>query len=96
MVFKIAKTMANPIHHKKLSTLNPGTISVANQVTKPMITKVKSPNVKMLIGKVMINSKGLMKEFKTPRMLAQIPILPNELPAKYGLLRTLLLCSKEY
>ena len=45
---------------KKFSTSNPGAINPANINSKAFITKVKSPNVRIFIGRVIKISIGLM------------------------------------
>ena len=56
----------NPIAHQKLSTLNPGTIFAVNKISKPLITNVKSPNVKILIGNVKMISNGFKNALIRP------------------------------
>ena len=51
--------------HKPESS-NPGTIYAVNQIIPALITRVNSPRVKILIGKVKNTKTGFTKKFKTP------------------------------
>ena len=50
----------------KPSTLNPGTILSTNKIKAALITKVKRPRVRMLIGKVRMMRIGLMMALMMP------------------------------
>lgn len=64
------KTILNKIAHQKLSTLNPGTSKLTNKTNKPLITKVKRPRVKILIGNEIKIRIGLMTAFTNPKTTA--------------------------
>jgi hypothetical protein len=49
----------------------------ANQNSKALITNMKSPKVKRVIGKVRITKIGLIKAFSNPRMAAPIMAAPR-------------------
>jgi len=51
-------------------TRNPGTMAATSKITKAFITQVKSPRVKMLIGKVKNNKIGLIKVLTKPSTIA--------------------------
>lgn len=52
------------------STLKPGTMFAANKIRSAFKTKVKSPRVRRLMGKVKINSNGFRNALMTPRTIA--------------------------
>ena len=62
--------MLNNIAHQKPITSNPGTIQATSITSKAFITKIKSPKVKMLIGKVKITRIGLITAFTIPSISA--------------------------
>jgi hypothetical protein len=49
----------------------------ANQNSKALITNMKSPKVKIVIGKVRIIKIGLIKAFSNPRMAAPMMAAPR-------------------
>jgi hypothetical protein len=49
----------------------------ANQNSKALITNMKSPKVKRVIGKVRIIKIGLIKAFSNPRMAAPMMAAPR-------------------
>lgn len=55
---------------RKLSIIIPGTTNVARYKIAALITKVKSPRVKILIGKVSRIKIGLITIFKSPTTTA--------------------------
>jgi len=57
---------------QKLETLNPSTKVAINQKRKPFMTKVKSPRVIKLIGKVRSKRMGLMVKLIIPKRKATI------------------------
>lgn len=63
-------TMLNNIARQKPATSNPGTIQATSITSKALITNVKSPRVKMLIGKVKIIKIGLIIAFTIPKTSA--------------------------
>jgi len=77
--FMAAKIIAKSIAHPKPAISKPGTINATNHTMKPIITKVKRPNVRILIGSVMSRSKGRMKELKRPKRTATTRAVPKEL-----------------
>lgn len=50
----------------KPSTLNPGTSFATSKNIKALMTKVNKPKVRMLIGRVKSNNKGLMNMLTNP------------------------------
>lgn len=62
--------MLNISAHQNPSTLNPWTKFAASKIISALITNVKSPKVKMLIGSVRIRSMGLRTAFITPKTSA--------------------------
>jgi len=58
-------------------TLKPRIMDPANQNSKALITNMKSPKVKRVIGKVRIIKIGLIKAFSNPRMAAPIMAAPR-------------------
>lgn len=54
----------------KPSTLNPGTIRSTSIINAALITKVKSPRVRMFIGRVRIKIMGLMTALTIPKTKA--------------------------
>ncbi len=56
--------------HQKPSTLNPGTISETSNIISALITKVKRPIVKILIGKLRRRIIGLRKVLISPKTIA--------------------------
>ena len=57
----IERTKANSIACQKFGTLNPSTILLAKRINKPLMTKVNSPSVITLIGRVKIMTIGFIK-----------------------------------
>lgn len=68
--FTTDKRMAKAIAHQKPSTSKPLTMLEAKRIISALITKVKSPSVSMLIGKVSKIKTGFMSAFKIPRIAA--------------------------
>jgi hypothetical protein len=58
-------------------TLKPRIIDPANQNSKALITNMKSPKVKRVIGKVRTIKIGLIKAFSNPRMAAPMMAAPR-------------------
>ena len=56
--------------YQKLSTKNPSRNDAANKKMAALSTKVKSPSVKIVIGKVSINKTGRTIVLSTPRTIA--------------------------
>jgi hypothetical protein len=56
--------------HKKPSTINPGTSLLTSNINKALITKVKSPKVRIFIGSVRIIKTGFRKAFIIPKTKA--------------------------
>lgn len=65
-------------------TSKPGTIKAVALIKKALITKVKSPKVRILIGKVKITITGLMKALMIPKTSATIKAVKKELTLKPG------------
>lgn len=81
MAFKIALTIVkiilNSIAHPKPETSKPGTNLPTNNTIKALITKVKRPSVKILIGKVKIIKIGLITAFTNPKTTAANKAAPK-------------------
>lgn len=73
----IVKTMLNSRALTKPPTSKPLTMLEASIIIKALITKVKSPKVKTLIGNVRRTSNGLMITFKRPITITKIKALQN-------------------
>ncbi len=58
--------MPNKIAQPQLSTVNPGTITVASMIIAALISKVNKPSVIILIGRVSKIKIGLRTKFKRP------------------------------
>jgi hypothetical protein len=58
-------------------TLKPRIREPANQNSKALITKMKSPKVKIVMGKVRITKTGFIRAFSRPRMAAPIMADPK-------------------
>ena len=71
-VFTIARKIPRIRAHTNPSTLNPGTILAARSIRTAFITKVKSPRVKRLIGRVKIRRTGFIIAFIIPKTRAVI------------------------
>ncbi len=56
-------------------TLNPGTNHAASKTINAFITKIKSPKVKIVIGKVRKTNTGLTIELRIPSTIATITIV---------------------
>ena len=65
-------------------TLKPGTMLAASIISAAFITKVKSPNVRILIGKVKTTKTGLMMALMMPRTRATTRAVVKELTLKPG------------
>jgi hypothetical protein len=77
-IFIIDRTIENKTAVKNPLTSKPGTILVARRMSSALITKEKSPSVKILMGKVNTNKIGLIKiliraSTKVARRVVQIP-----------------------
>jgi hypothetical protein len=59
--FTRERTILNPTAHRKLETSNPSTSPLTIIIKSPLIIRENKPNVKKLIGRVNIVTKGLMK-----------------------------------
>ena len=57
---------------------NPGTIRLAINTRNALITIIKSPRVKMLIGSVRITNMGFTNIFRTPKTIATTAAVTNE------------------
>ncbi len=64
------KTIPKTNAHKKPSTTNPGTNLLTRSIRSAFITKVKSPKVRIFIGKVKIKRMGFKKAFIMPNTKA--------------------------
>jgi len=51
---------------QKVSTLKPFTSRATSKIINALITKINSPNVSSVSGKVRMNSRGLMTAFAKP------------------------------
>ena len=69
-VFAIESTIPKIKAHKNPSILNPGTITLTKRIRSAFKTKVKSPSVKKLIGRVKISRTGFKKAFIIPKTKA--------------------------
>jgi hypothetical protein len=58
-------------------TLKPRIMEPANQNSKALITNMKSPKVKRVMGKVRMTKIGFIKAFNRPRMAAPIMADPK-------------------
>lgn len=56
--------------HQKPSTLNPGTSELATRTVNALIIKVKSPKVRIFIGRVSIKIIGLIITLINPKTTA--------------------------
>ena len=65
-------------------TSKPGTIKAVVLIKKALITKVKSPKVRILIGKVKITITGFIKALMIPKTSATIKAVTKELTLKPG------------
>ncbi len=65
-------------------SVKPLTICATSQIRAALIIKVKSPKVKMLIGRVRIKRTGLMRAFKIPRNRAMIRAVVKPFTLKPG------------
>ena len=74
--------MENSIAFSNPLTLNPGTMALARSIIRPLMTKVNSPSVRILIGSVSISNKGLMMTLTKPRTIAasKAPTMPTLAP----------------
>ena len=64
------RIILNIIANQKPSTLNPGTIRATKRIKRALITKVKSPNVTILIGSARIERSGFNNAFTTQSTIA--------------------------
>ena len=74
----------------KPTTSKPGTIKAVILIKKALITNVKSPKVRILIGKVKITITGFMKALMIPKTSATIKAVTKELtlnPGRYWEIR---------
>ncbi len=62
--------MLNNMAEKKLSTSKPLITVADNKISKAFITKVKSPKVKILIGKVIKTKNGFKDMLTKPKKIA--------------------------
>jgi len=69
----------------QLLTLNPGTMAAHILMTIPFTTKVKSPKVRILIGRVKNMRMGQIKAFATPTTMAAISAEIRPLTSKPGM-----------
>ena len=67
-----ATTKLKRIAHQKFLTKKPGTRALVRRIRKPLITKMNSPKVKILMGSVRRIRMGLMKVLITPKTTAMI------------------------
>jgi len=58
--------MLNSKAHQNPATLKPGTIHEVSIINKALITKVKSPSVKIFIGSDKTSKIGFIKAFNIP------------------------------
>ncbi len=72
------KAGANPV------IVNPGTILATPNKSRALMTKVKSPRVRMLIGKVRSTMIGLITALMMPRTRATMRAVVKELTEKPG------------
>lgn len=85
------KAGANPMMAK------PGTILATASRSRALITKVNSPRVRMLMGKVRITMIGLMTALMIPRTRATTKAVVKELtekPGKYFAIRKIVKADK--
>ncbi len=68
----MVKTKLNTRAHKNPSTENPGTMFAASSIKSACITNVKSPKVRIVIGKVKIIKIGFKIALKIPMTSAAI------------------------
>jgi len=73
------RTILKMIAVKKPSTSNPLTTKEVNKIKKALITKLKRPRLKILIGRVNITKNGLIETLTTAKKAAtkkevQIPL----------------------
>jgi len=66
----MAKTKLNASAHQKLETVNPATSELTSMMMSAFRTKVKSPSVNKLIGKVKMRRTGLRNVFTSARTIA--------------------------
>ncbi len=71
--------------HQKLLTVNPGVRLSASMITNALTTKVKSPRVKILMGKVISRKIGRITALIRPRTTARIRNFVNEASSVYTL-----------
>jgi hypothetical protein len=68
----IESTSANSNAQPKLSTVNPGTMRLANHARKALITNVNNPRVITVTGKVKIIKIGLISKLRAASTIAKI------------------------
>ncbi len=76
-VLTIDNTMLNTRAQSIPSTINPGTIVATNITIKAFMTKLKSPKVRMFMGRVKSNTKGFMKVLTTANTTAATSAVVN-------------------
>jgi hypothetical protein len=64
--------------HQNPSTRNPFTNFAASKMISALITKRKSPNVKMVIGNVSMIRMGFTKMFNRPSTMARISAVTKD------------------
>lgn len=69
-VFAIDKIIPKINAHKNPSTTNPGTNLLTRSINTAFMTKVKSPKVKILIGRVRIRRTGFKNALIIPKTKA--------------------------
>ncbi len=69
---------------------NPGTIFATNNISNALITNVKSPSVRTLIGSVNARSIGRMNTFTTANTIAAsiAPVMPILAPGTRNVVTT--------
>jgi hypothetical protein len=76
--FTIEITMLNKIAHKRPFTVKPGTIRLIKRIISPLITKLKSPKVKIVRGSVRRVRIGFKNVFTIPIMTAMTIAVESE------------------
>ena len=86
--------MLNSMAVKKPLTEKPLTTEAANKISKAFITKVNSPRVKILIGKVIKIKTGLTKTLIMPKNKASHKAVQNPATATPGIKYELIIMAK--
>lgn len=83
-----------------MSTIKPGITADARRISNALITRAKSPKVRIVIGKVRRSKMGLINVFSTPSTIATIIIVPIPIistpGSKYPAIKTATQFTRRY